>query len=109
MVFWAIHSRLEPVIDAAHAVKRHWYGILRWFDSKIANDLIEGTNSLVQAVKAKARGYARVRRVLLTNSEEPRRLTEWARCTLSPGDTDTGTSTLVTPFCYTVYAKFRGK
>ncbi len=32
-------------------------GILAWFDSRIANGLIEGINSLVQAAKAKARGY----------------------------------------------------
>ena len=55
--FWATHSRLPPMIDAARTVKRHWDGILRWFDSKIANGLIEGINSLVQAAKAKARGY----------------------------------------------------
>ena len=55
--FWATHSRLQPMIEAAHTVKRHWDGILRWFDSKIANGLIEGINSLVQAAKAKARGY----------------------------------------------------
>src|SRR5271157_2489203 len=59
--FWATHSRLEPIIDAAHTVKRHWDGILRWFDSKIANGLIEGINSLVQAAKAKARGYRSIR------------------------------------------------
>jgi transposase len=55
--FWATHSRLPPMIEAARTVKRHWDGILRWFDSKIANGLIEGINSLVQAAKAKARGY----------------------------------------------------
>lgn len=56
--FWATHSRLPPMIDAAHTVRRrHWDGILRWFDSQIANGLIEGINSLVQAAKAKARGY----------------------------------------------------
>jgi len=59
--FWATHSRLSPVIDAAYTVKRHWDGILRWFDSKIANGLIEGINSLVQAAKAKARGYRSIR------------------------------------------------
>ena len=59
--FWATHSRLEPISDAAHTVKRHWDGILRWFDSKIANGLIEGINSLVQAAKAKARGYRSTR------------------------------------------------
>jgi transposase len=66
--FWAsehasegTHSRLEPIIDAAHTVKRHCDGILRWFDSKIANGLIEGINSLVQAAKSKARGYRSIR------------------------------------------------
>ena len=59
--FWATHSRLQPMIDAAHTVKRHWDGILRWFDSKIANGVIEGINSLIQAAKAKARGYRSTR------------------------------------------------
>ena len=59
--FWATHSRLAPMIDAARTVKHHWDGILRWFDSKIANGLIEGINSLVQAAKAKARGYRSTR------------------------------------------------
>lgn len=59
--FWATHSRLPPMIEAARTVKRHWDGILRWFDSRIANGLIEGINSLVQAAKAKARGYRTTR------------------------------------------------
>ena len=59
--FWATHSRLPPMIEAARTVKRHWHGILRWFDSRIANGLIEGINSLVQAAKAKARGYRSTR------------------------------------------------
>jgi hypothetical protein len=32
-----------------------------WFDSQIANGLIEGINSLIQAAKAKARGYRSTR------------------------------------------------
>jgi len=54
-------SRLEPMKDAARTVMRHRDGILRWFTSKIANGLIEGINSLVQAAKAKARGYRSTR------------------------------------------------
>ncbi len=49
------------MIDAARTVKHHWDGILRWCDSRIANGLIEGINSLVQAAKAKARGYRSAR------------------------------------------------
>ena len=59
--FWTTHSRLPPMIDAAYTVKRHWDGILRWFHSGIANGLIEGINSLIQAAKAKARGYRSTR------------------------------------------------
>ena len=51
----------NPMIEAAHLIKRHWDGILRWFDSKIANGMIEGINSLVQAAKAKASGYRSTR------------------------------------------------
>jgi len=58
---WAIRSRLEPMKDAARTILRHRDGILRWFDSRIANGLIEGINSLVQAAKAKARGYRSTR------------------------------------------------
>ena len=55
--FWATHSRLQPIIDAAHTIKNHWHGVLRWFDSGISNGILEGINSLIQAAKAKARGF----------------------------------------------------
>ena len=45
------------MIEAARTIKRHWNGILRWHDTHIANGILEGINSLVQAAKAKARGY----------------------------------------------------
>ena len=49
------------MIDAARTIKRHWDGILRWHDTHIANGILEGINSLVQAAKAKARGYRSTR------------------------------------------------
>jgi len=55
--FWATHSRLEPMKDAACTIKRHWDGVLQWFKSQINNGILEGINSLIQAAKAKARGY----------------------------------------------------
>lgn len=59
--FWATHSQLEPVVQAARSVKRHWRGILRWFTSHISNGVLEGINSLVQAARARARGYRSTR------------------------------------------------
>ena len=55
--FWATHSRIEEIKEAAKTVKRHWSGVLRWYISRINNGILEGLNSLVQAAKAKARGY----------------------------------------------------
>lgn len=62
--FWATHSRLQPIIDAARTIKRHWDGILQWFDSQISNGILEGLNSLIQAAKAKARGYRSTRNLV---------------------------------------------
>ena len=59
--FWATHSRLEPIKQAAYTIKRHWDGVLRWFQSNINNGILEGINSLIQAAKAKARGYRTTR------------------------------------------------
>lgn len=55
--FWATHSKLQPFIDVAKTIRNHQAGILRWFTSRINNGILEGINSLVQAAKAKARGY----------------------------------------------------
>lgn len=55
--FWATHSRLEPVIEAAKTIKNHWDGVVNWMKSKISNGILEGFNSIVQAAKAKARGF----------------------------------------------------
>lgn len=62
--YWATHSRLEPIKKAAYTIKRHWDGILRWFTSKINNGILEGINSLIQATKAKDRGYRTTRNLI---------------------------------------------
>lgn len=54
---WAVRSRVPAMVDAARTIRNHWHGVLRWFTSKITNGLLEGINSLIQAAKAKARGY----------------------------------------------------
>ena len=62
--FWATHSRIQPMIDAAKTIKKHWEGVLRWFDSQINNGILEGINSLIQAAKHKARGYRSNRNII---------------------------------------------
>lgn len=58
--FWATHSRLPPMIRVARTIKKHWAGVLRWFRSRISNGMLEAMNSLLQAAKARARGYRTV-------------------------------------------------
>lgn len=62
--FWATHSRLPAVIRVAKTIRRHWQGILRWFQSRISNGVLEGLNSLIQAAKARARGYRSIRNLI---------------------------------------------
>lgn len=59
--FWATHSRIEPIKQAAYTIKNHWAGVLQWKKSLIDNGLLEGLNSLIQAAKAKARGFRNTR------------------------------------------------
>jgi len=55
--FWATHSRLQPVIDAAHTLKRHEAGLLSYFAHRITNAGAESLNSRIQAIRVAARGY----------------------------------------------------
>ena len=55
--YGAIRSRLEPIKTFVRMVRGHWDGILRWHETRSSNGILEGTNSLVQAAKRKARGY----------------------------------------------------
>jgi len=43
--------------DFVDMVRRHREGILAWHHSHVSNGLLEGMNSLIQAAKARARGY----------------------------------------------------
>ncbi len=53
----AKRSRLQPIKDFVALVERHWDGIITWHATRVSNGLLEGTNSLIQAAKARARGY----------------------------------------------------
>jgi len=56
-ISWGLRCRLEPMVEVAKMLKRHYDGVVRWFTSNLNNGLLEGINSLFQAAKRKARGY----------------------------------------------------
>lgn len=60
----AKRSRLEPLKAFVATVEAHWNGIVSWHTSRADNGILEGTNSLIQAAKRKARGYRNTDRMI---------------------------------------------
>jgi transposase len=58
---WAKRCRLAPFRKLARTLKTHWNGILNGFDSRLSNGGVEANNGLIQAAKARARGYRTTR------------------------------------------------
>jgi len=55
--FWATHSRLGPIIEAAKTLKVHISNIATYFKHGITNALSEGLNSKIQTIKNMACGF----------------------------------------------------
>jgi transposase len=53
----AVTCGLGPLQDFACSVAEHWDGVIRWFQSRISNGVLEAISSLIQAAKRRARGY----------------------------------------------------
>jgi transposase len=56
--FWATHSRLKPIIEAAKTLNNHVDNILTYTKHRITNALAEGLNSKIEKVKRMACGYS---------------------------------------------------
>ncbi len=50
-------STLEPMRRVAETIRTHRSGILNYFRQRLTSGVIEGFNSIVQAARARARGY----------------------------------------------------
>jgi transposase len=57
----AYASGIPAMRNVGKSIRRHWDGILRWYDTQITNAVMEALNSLLQAAKRKARGYRTLR------------------------------------------------
>jgi transposase len=60
----ASKSSIDLIQKMARTVKDHWDGILSYFDSLLTTGFLEGINSLIQAAKARARGYRNPRNMI---------------------------------------------
>ena len=81
---WAKRSRLAPFRKLARTLGAHWDGILNGFDSRLTNGGVEAINGLIQAAKARARGYRTTRNFINMAHRVAGRLTHLP---VSPYDT----------------------
>ena len=54
---WATHSRLKPIREVAHLIKRHLANVLTYIMHPITNAVSEGLNSKIQTIKKRAYGF----------------------------------------------------
>jgi len=57
---WCVTAEKSGIFNmekAAKTIRKHWLGIANWHETRLTNGILEGFNSLIQAAKAKARGY----------------------------------------------------
>lgn len=50
-------SRLQPMVEVAHLLKRHLENLLTYLKHHITNAVTEGLNSKIQSLKSAARGF----------------------------------------------------
>ncbi len=70
---WAVRSKLPEFKSAAKTIGSKLVGILNYFECKLTNAILEGTNSMIQSIKSRARGYKKIENfkamIYLMNSE----------------------------------------
>lgn len=59
-LWWASHSRLEPMKEFARMIRRHLDGILAWTKLRVSNGALEGMNNKVKLVSHRAFGFRNV-------------------------------------------------
>ena len=55
--FWATHSRLPAMIEAAKLIARHLPNVLTYFKHRITNAVAEGLNSKIATIQKRACGF----------------------------------------------------
>ena len=52
-----MRSRIEPIKKVTQMLRRHNEGLINYTKHRITNAAAEGFNSIIQAIKANARGF----------------------------------------------------
>ena len=62
----AWNSNLEPLQDFVNTLNEHWYGVIRFWTSRLTSGVCEGVNSVIQEIKRVARGYRNIKNFINT-------------------------------------------
>ena len=57
---WMMHSNVARMKTVARTLRDNWDDILNWWDSRLTNAYLEGSNSLIQSMKRASRGFRNV-------------------------------------------------
>ena len=57
---WMMHSNVPRMKTVAKTIRENWRDILNWWDSRLTNAYLEGSNSLIQSMKRASRGFRNV-------------------------------------------------
>jgi len=57
---WIMHSRIEQMKVFCKTLRNHWNEILNYFEYRYTNAILEGTNSVIQKIKGRSRGFRNV-------------------------------------------------
>lgn len=55
--YWATHSKLPPMIEAAKMIARHLPNVLTYLTHRVTNAMAEGINSKIATIQKRACGY----------------------------------------------------
>lgn len=61
--FWATHSRLKPILEAAQTVKSHIVNIMTYLKHRVTNAMSESINGKIQTIKQMACGFRNIKNV----------------------------------------------
>lgn len=59
-LWWASHSRLEPMKEFAKMIRKHREGIMAWTKLRVSNGALEGMNNKVKLISHRAFGFRNV-------------------------------------------------
>jgi len=60
LIKWMKLSRLQPMIKVGKTIEENLDNILNYFDNRLTNAILEGTNNIIQNIKGNARGFRNI-------------------------------------------------